>query len=244
MKEVVYNNKLSVCAILETHVIAPKLKKICDKVFGNWKWTSNQMSCDRGTRIILGWNPNDVYIMILNQTNQVLHCLVNLINDKKQLYCSFVYAANKPIERRHLWKALHLHKHVVSGKPWVLLGDFNVALNIEDSKSGTSGFTRDMWEFKECVEDIEVGDINQTGVHYTWNQKPHGDLGILKKLDRIMGNTNFISDFPRAFASFQPYRISDHIPVVLRLPIINKSKPKPFKFINFITKKADFFTDC
>ncbi|GJZ55563.1 hypothetical protein Tco_0610756 [Tanacetum coccineum] len=98
------------------------------------------------------------------------------------------------------------------------MGDFNVALNIADSHSGLSQINSTMIEFKDCVSNIEVMDINCTGLHFTWNQKPRGGDGILKKLDRIMGNMEFIDSFLGAHAIFQPYRISDHSPVVLKIP--------------------------
>ncbi|GJZ69373.1 RNA-directed DNA polymerase, eukaryota, reverse transcriptase zinc-binding domain protein [Tanacetum coccineum] len=128
----------------------------------------------------------------------------------------------------------------MAGRPWVLLGDFNVALNIEDNSSGTSSITCGMGDFKDCMEEIEVRDLNQTGLHYTWNQRPNGEMGTLKKLDRIMGNTAFMASFPRSFASFQPYRISDHSPSVLKFPMMNREKPNPFKFPNLVTYKTDF----
>ncbi|GKC10522.1 hypothetical protein Tco_1007304, partial [Tanacetum coccineum] len=64
--------------------------------------------------------------------------------------------------------------------------------------------------------------------------------GILKKLDCIMGNIEFIDSFPGAYAIFQPYPISDHSPSVLKIPTLTSSKPKPFKFFNFITFKSKF----
>ncbi|GJW12014.1 sodium/hydrogen exchanger 6 [Tanacetum coccineum] len=39
---------------------------------------------------------------------------------------------------------------------------------------------------------------------------------------------------------FQPYRISEHSPCVLRIPTVIKPKPKPFKFSNFIVYKEGF----
>ncbi|GKB66405.1 putative RNA-directed DNA polymerase, partial [Tanacetum coccineum] len=137
---------------------------------------------------------------------------------------------------QELWSELGLHNRVVAGKPWVLLGDFNVALNIEENSSGTSSITCEMGDFKDCMEEIELSDLNQTGLHYTWNQRPNGEMGTLKKLDLIMGNTAFMASFPRSFASFQPYRISDHNPSVLKFPMMNREKPKPFKFPNLVVK--------
>ncbi|GKF83428.1 hypothetical protein Tco_0245084, partial [Tanacetum coccineum] len=107
------------------------------------------------------------------------------------------------------------------------MGDFNVALNIEDSHAGSSLMNVGMYDFKDCVKCIEVMDINSFGLHYTWIQKPKGGNGILKKLDRIMGNVKFVEGFSGAYVIFQPYRISDHSPAVLKMPSCLVKKPKP-----------------
>ncbi|GKC45382.1 hypothetical protein Tco_1063104 [Tanacetum coccineum] len=100
--------------------------------------------------------------------------------------------------------------HMVNNSPWILLGDFNVALNMEDVSVGSSFMNSAMNEFKECVANLEVLDVNCSGLHYTWNQKP-----ILKK-------------------------ISDHSPAVLKFPTLVSNKPKPFKYYNFLAYKDMF----
>ncbi|GJZ94055.1 putative RNA-directed DNA polymerase, eukaryota, reverse transcriptase zinc-binding domain protein, partial [Tanacetum coccineum] len=203
----------SVCATLESHVDSMSLSKVCSKVFRCWEWSSNANLCTKGCRIILGWNKDVVDVLV------------------------FIYAGNNPMERRQLWSDLELHKNVVCGSPWILMGDFNVSLNIEDSFDGSSLMNSAMCDFKDCVKRIEVIDINSIGLHFTWNQKLKGKNVILKKLDRIMGNIEFVDMFPGAYARFQPYRISDHSPAVLNLPSFSMSKPKPFKFYNFFAYK-------
>ncbi|GJW31758.1 hypothetical protein Tco_0051790 [Tanacetum coccineum] len=146
--------------------------------------------------------------------------VVNITNKK---------SGNVPSVRRHLWTELDIHNQVVQSSPWVLTGDFNVALNMEDVSTGSSSMNSAMNDFKECVANIEVLDINCSGLHYTWNQKPKGSNGILKKLDRIMGNLGFVDKFPSAHAVFKPYRVSDHAPAVLKFPTLAANKPKPFK---------------
>ncbi|GJR41849.1 hypothetical protein Tco_1309952 [Tanacetum coccineum] len=86
----------------------------------------------------------------------------------------------------------------------------------------------------------KVMDLNSTVMHYTWNQKPKEGGGVLNKLDRIMSNIEFIGSFPGAYTIFQPYRISDHSPAVLKIPGSTFNKPKPFKFFNFISFKSQF----
>lgn len=168
VQQVVRSNKLSICAILDSHVAVSKLQNICASVFGNWYWTSNSNKCEKGTRIIRGSDPDVVDVMKINQTRQVLNCQVKLINENKHFFCSFIYAGNHYWYRKSLWRDLNIHKCFVDNRPWVLLGDFNVALNIEDTSTGTSGITYGMSDFKECVEKIEVEDINMVGLHYMW----------------------------------------------------------------------------
>ncbi|GJV08557.1 sodium/hydrogen exchanger 6 [Tanacetum coccineum] len=97
-------------------------------------------------------------------------------------------------------------------------------------------------EFKECVDDIEISDINNTGLRFTWNQKSKRDDGILKKIDRIMANLEFHDAYMGAHAIFQPYRISDHSPAVLKLPMIANSWNEPvIGFLMFkVVKKLKF----
>ncbi|GKB09901.1 hypothetical protein Tco_0843824 [Tanacetum coccineum] len=105
------------------------------------------------------------------------------------------------------------------------MGDFNVALNIEDSYSGSSMMNSAMCGFKDCVKKIEVIDINSYGLHFTWNQKLKGSNRMLKKLDRNTSVTHdFVDNFPGAYALFQPYRISDHSPTVTQ-KMKNLKKP-------------------
>ncbi|GKA99270.1 RNA-directed DNA polymerase, eukaryota, reverse transcriptase zinc-binding domain protein [Tanacetum coccineum] len=213
---------------------------MCSLIFRHWNWSSNGACCNKGTRIILGWNHNVVDVMVLNQDDQAVHTRIWLKREKKEVFCTFVYAHNKYNQRRLLWKALSLHKSFVRDRPWCLMGDFNATLFLNESTASSSRMDIAMREFKECVADIEVLDVQNTGLQYTWNQKPKGKDGILKKLDRIMANMAFSNDFVGAHAIFKPYRNSDHSPSILCIPTAGNDKPKPFKFFNVLTKHERF----
>nr|GEW84627.1 hypothetical protein [Tanacetum cinerariifolium] len=149
-----------------------------------------------GTRIILGWNHDDVDVSVIDQDPQVIHTRVWIKADRKEFFALL---------------------------PWCLLRDFNASLYVDDTSIGPSTLDITMREFKECVETMEVMDVKRTGLHFTWNQKPKGKNGILRKLDRILANLEFQDRFVGAHTIFKPYRISDHSPSV---------KPNPFKFFN------------
>ncbi|GKA13645.1 hypothetical protein Tco_0693291 [Tanacetum coccineum] len=70
VRQVVNENRLSICAILESHVDISALSKVYSKVFRSWDWTSNASLCSKGCRIILGWNLDVVNVMVVSQTSQ------------------------------------------------------------------------------------------------------------------------------------------------------------------------------
>ncbi|GJW51394.1 hypothetical protein Tco_0092745, partial [Tanacetum coccineum] len=188
-------NKLSVCAILESHVVDSNLFKLCSYVFKHWDWTSNGNLCVKGTRINLGWDHNEVDVAVISQTDQVIHMRVWMKVEKKDVLCTFVYAHNKYIRRRDLWHNLEVHRHYVRNRPWCLLGDFNAVLYLEDSTAGSS------------------------------------------RLDIAM---QFGSAFVGSHVISQPYRVSDHSPAILNIPVKVLVKARPFKFSNILTQHARF----
>nr|GEY38171.1 hypothetical protein [Tanacetum cinerariifolium] len=143
-------------------------------------------------------------------------------------------------DRRSLWKDLHKHKISVKDRPWVILGDFNACLDPSERSFGCSKVTSAMNDFKDYVSDIEVEDTAMSGLQFTWNKKPGMVGGLLKKLDRVLGNIPFMTSFLSAFARFLPFMLSDHTPAMFVIPEVKKSKHKPFKFHNYLSSKEDF----
>ncbi|GKC93943.1 hypothetical protein Tco_1159385 [Tanacetum coccineum] len=196
----------------ESHARDSNLVKLCFSVFKHWDWTSNGNLCFKGTRIILGWNNYDVDVSVISQSDQVIHTRIWLKLEKKELFCSFIYGHNRYTHRRALWDNLCVHKNYVRARPWCLIGDFNAALFLVDSMAGSSMVDIAMREFKECVDEIEVMDILSSGLQFTWNQKPKGFDGLLKKIDRVLVNMQLMSLF----------------------------KPKPLKFSHVLTQHRRF----
>ncbi|GJY83660.1 retrovirus-related pol polyprotein from transposon 17.6 [Tanacetum coccineum] len=97
-------------------------------------------------------------------TEQVMHTRVWIKAERKELFCSFIYAHNRYVQHRCLWDSLSLHKCYIRGRPSCILGDFNDALNLEDSSVGSSFIDISIREFKECVKEIELMDVPRSGL--------------------------------------------------------------------------------
>ena len=64
-----------------------------------------------------------------------------------------------------------------------------------------------------------MGDIKMSGMFFTWIQlRKDPGVGILKKLDSIMGNDIFMIMFPDSYVKFLHFLISDHTPAILIIP--------------------------
>ncbi|GKB19919.1 retrovirus-related pol polyprotein from transposon 17.6, partial [Tanacetum coccineum] len=149
----------------------------------------------KGASTPYGENLDIVNVVVVSFDDRVIHACVYFKADKKELFCSFVYAHNRYIHHRALWHNLVKHKGYIRNRPWCVLGDFNVSLHVDKKSIGSSYIDTGMHDFQECVDNIEVSDVNCTGLRFTWNQKPKGEDGILKKIDRIMANLEFCVSF-------------------------------------------------
>ncbi|GKA36412.1 retrovirus-related pol polyprotein from transposon TNT 1-94 [Tanacetum coccineum] len=237
----IQEEKLNGCGIVETYIKPSKLSKVASIAFGGWEWVSNSVHSTNGCRIMIGWDKDKVDVMLVYMTRQVMLVVIKIIKLKQKVFCSFVYASNSGIERRSMWNELRRFKAITSGCPWILMGDFNVTLKLEEHSTGGSKVQSDMQDFGVYVNDIEVEDVNYTGLFYTWIKSPsRPETSILKKLDRVMVNSDFIDHYGDAHARFLPFLTSDHNPVVLHIPNTLEKKKKSFRFSNFVADKEEF----
>ncbi|GKA81855.1 gag-pol polyprotein [Tanacetum coccineum] len=186
-----------------------------------WDWVSKSVDSKTGCRIAVGWDPAVFRPMLISQTSQVMHFLVKRNMDNKEIYVSFVYGEINAMGRRELWKNLKDFNNIAGNFPWfVNLGDVT-----------------------DCVEFLNIEDVKITGLFFTWIQKRRDpNNGILKKLDRVMGNGKFVDAYVNAFANFLPFGVSDHSPTVLVFPEVKSMKNRAFRFLNYLTEKKEFIT--
>nr|GEY25357.1 hypothetical protein [Tanacetum cinerariifolium] len=128
--------------------------------------------------------------------------------------------------------------------PWILMGDFNVTLKTSEHTTGGSCITRYMNDFNNCVNNLELEDICSSGFQFTWTKSlKNPKSSIMKKLDRIMFNSEFLHQYQNVSGEFIPFVILDHSPVVVTIPEGLKMKKRSFRFIIFIADKEEF-ADC
>ena len=155
-------------------------------------------------------------------------------------HCTFVYGMNSNIERRKSWDQLSVIADFMKGA-WVVLGDFNSIADFEE-RSGSVVRTSDIEPLQNCLAHCSIRDINYSGRFFTWNNK-QGKARILSKIDCVVANADWFTQFPDATTIFLPEGYFDHSPALLNFfPCSTPSKP--FKFLKFLSNHPNFQTVC
>nr|GEY63726.1 hypothetical protein [Tanacetum cinerariifolium] len=123
----------------------------------------------------------------------------------------------------------------------ILLGYFNVTLKVDEHSAEGSKISGDMHEFMDCVNDIEVEDVNSYLLLFTKIKSPSKpETSIMRKLDRVMSNVDFVDKYGGAYVRFHHFMIFDHSPIVMHIPNSLERKQKSFRFSNYIANKKEF----
>jgi hypothetical protein len=190
-------------------------------------------------RIWICWKKSDYKVIVLDKCEQSINCSIKSLKNNICWFHSFVYGANKGVDRKLLWTNLCSMKIRVAANPWMICGDFNVIHSLAE-KWGSNKLDSYELEFGQCLNDLEVMDLNFSGYFYTWTTKSEEARFIPRKLDRVLANEYWMSVFGRTIVDFKSGGIYDHSPAVILVGFLQSFGPKPFKFYNYWLKHKDF----
>lgn len=117
--------------------------------------------------------------------------------------------------------------------PCLIMGDFNEVLNLEE-RGSQSASQRSMTDFKKFMQRSHMIDIPPTNGKYSWfrgNSK--------SRLDRLILNLEWLTNFPSLKTSLLNRTFSDHSPLLASISEKNWG-PRPFRFLNCWTSHPTF----
>lgn len=93
------------------------------------------------------------------------------------------YGKNALEERRVLWSVLKtLHSGITDR--WVLSGDFNAVVDVENRIHGQPITENEIRDFREFLGSCNIFEMNSTGKKYTWSNGH-----VFSKIDWAICNT-------------------------------------------------------
>ncbi|XP_062104535.1 uncharacterized protein LOC133815746 [Humulus lupulus] len=228
--------KVGLVGFLETRVQTKNLGSVYLNMFSGWCSTSNN-AWHKGGRIMVSWNPSIFLVNIIQCTSQLMHLGVTTVSDNECFLVTFVYAFNEESGRNVLWADLK-ELSATMRYPWLLLGDFNDILSVEERIGG--GTPHCTGAFKECMDFCQMEDIKFSGAFFTWNNKQGPDTRLYSKIDRVMGNQAWLDRYQNAEVKFMNEGSFDHCPALLQVYPEVKSGKKPFRYFRMWQKAPGF----
>ncbi|KAK0593001.1 hypothetical protein LWI29_028893 [Acer saccharum] len=164
-----------------------------------------------------------------------------LVLANKRLLLTFVYAKCTYTERRALWADLDPSQ--MNDCPWMVLGDFN-AIRMDYERIG--GHPRpliSMSEFNDCLDMCGLLDLPSSGQTMSWCNGHEGVARSWAKLDRVVINNVFSSQYSMAHLTYLNRKTSDHCPMIVNLERASLSYgPAPFRFQNMWCLHENFLS--
>lgn len=124
------------------------------------------------------------------------------------------YGESVAADRGESWNCLkNLGRN--SLMPWVILGDFNETLHDNEQLSINRRPATQIVAFRDVVDQLEMQDLGYEGYKYTWCNRRDAENNVQVRLDRALGNNQWISLYPHYKVLHLPFASSDHCPILL-----------------------------
>lgn len=134
------------------------------------------------------WNSS--MLTLMQTTHELQTCLLSFMlhQIQQQFAFSVIYGRHTQLERLSLWHSLTHTSHTIN-IPWVIGGDFNTFLSLDEHQGRTHPTLRSLEDFKICVEECGLQDIPFTGpIHLgkgKWIRQSHEETRPISVLNII-----------------------------------------------------------
>ncbi|GJX49273.1 RNA-directed DNA polymerase, eukaryota, reverse transcriptase zinc-binding domain protein [Tanacetum coccineum] len=178
VRNLIRNERLNICSVLETHMKNDIIGKVCMNVFGSWFWQNNVSLSRKGCRIVVGWDASNVKCTLINATEQsmiignskwVIMGDVNVSLNMEDQSEDRVMGNNAFLSKFSTANVLFLPYGISNHSPTIL--KFPQAMKKKNMSFRLASYVIDKVEFKELVRE-------------KWNIEVHGHhMHILQLLD-------------------------------------------------------------
>ncbi|KAA0026071.1 uncharacterized protein E6C27_scaffold581G00620 [Cucumis melo var. makuwa] len=224
------------CCLLETRVREGNFDSVSRRFSNSWDYSCSYSNSGVG-RIWVMWKKNRFSFSTHVMDEQfVTGTLTDLLSGVcVEVFC--VYASNSNIERRLLW---HRLVEITSAwsSPGVVMEDFN-AIRVHSEAFRGSPIQGEMEDFNLAIRDADLVEPSVQGNWFTWTSKVQGS-GMLRRLDRVLVNDDWLSTWPTMLVNVLPWGISDHYPILFYPSFQHSNKVVSFRFFNHWVEDPSF----
>ncbi|KAK9733140.1 hypothetical protein RND81_04G046300 [Saponaria officinalis] len=192
--------------------------------YGRFDTVLNNYISHPNGRLWVIWSRMNMKVHVLSVGSQWIHLCVEEATCHK-ISVTFVYGLNDVAGRVALWDFLG---NSITQMPWLVLGDLNCVRTDYERISNVPPNLSVMTDFNNVISNAGLEEMSTFG-HEKW-----------MRLDRVLINSVWLSDFPNSSAVALGAGVSDHSPLTVSVSSAPVLKPRLFRFLNCWIEDAKF----
>jgi exonuclease III len=220
------------CAGMEAETIFQRIWKGCNYI------QTDSSGASGGLAIL--WNPNHTILSGPFSTIGTLSAHFEIIGSNQEGTITNVYGPQGQQEKIKFMERLARVKSLATTPNWILGGDFNMIMSLEEKTGGSKRLEQDSGKFRTLPEQLKLVDIENNNGTFTWSNRRSGNQHVACRLDRFLVTEELIERDLCMESLILPKAGSDHWPIALQLAIETTPKFKPFRFEKFWLTHPDF----
>ncbi|KAJ0963753.1 hypothetical protein J5N97_028875 [Dioscorea zingiberensis] len=230
IKAFMLTNQVDIVCLVETRADVNRANKFCSKFSMDWQWAAIPAQVLSGGIVTL-WKQRVGMVTPLAITRFSLHLIISVENPKEWIL-SVIYKAQNIQIQKALW--LELHVLTTLDLPWCLMGDFNAILSPDELRGGLFDYYSAKTKlFSEFVTVNQLFDLGFIGTPFTWCNNQLGLARRWVRLDRVLANSSWFTNFDSYFNKHLLRTASDHFPMILTAKYFSHQKHRVFRFDNY-----------
>ncbi|KAH7840407.1 hypothetical protein Vadar_016441 [Vaccinium darrowii] len=154
--------------------------------------------------------------------------ILDIDNNRSWRLCN-VYFNSKP-EVRKAQREQFLHYKVCLGDDWVLWGDMNDIVSVDEKRGGTQPQPWETRGFQDFINNCHLIDLGFSGYPFTWRNNRKGEGYIQERLDRVLASPHWRTRFDHAKVEHLNTVGSDHCALLMDLNPNETHNRVPFRF--------------
>ncbi|XP_070011429.1 uncharacterized protein [Nicotiana sylvestris] len=124
--------------------------------------------------------------------------------------------------------------------PWLIIGDFNSVLNVDDRVNGISIHQTEMIDFQNCLDDIKVGQITKRNSRFSWSNKRDAEVRIYSHIDWAFGNADWFNTYNGVEAIYMLPGCSDHTPIMINTEVVKVKVKRPYRLLTSVMQQREY----
>jgi exonuclease III len=193
-----------------------------------WRQSSFVYNDSKGAArgIAILWNPTIVVLDNFFSTTWTISARYRVMGSNKEGILTNAYGPQSPQEKDNFLKRLLVLGNLMDKKQWIIGGDFNIIISLEEKRGGIRRLDKDSETFQNLIEDLHLVDMEARNGIFTWTDKHSGTNQIACRLDHFLVSECFMLEGPLLEVNILPKAGSGHWSIHFWMDTISTPKPK------------------